>query len=209
MSNYNNNYKQKRNSEKARRIIEKEAAANEHLKEIRNAINECANTIANNHGLSEDVVQSIIALIYEDKEAATELPLRIKFVTDILEKYGYTNEDTIEVINSNFSLIKQKPINLLHSLAIANQYGFDEDLLINNSSYLNINEKELYALIENLKSIGMDITPENIIKSSINVRSKGQMADLIETYPLERRKILVYRTLYDRNVKVKTLSRTK
>ncbi len=200
MNNYNNNYIQKRNAEKNSKMMGKDIAEAEHYKEIKKVISECANIIAKKYGFSQNTCERIISLIYEDKGAVTELPLRINYVVNILEKYGYSSEQAIDVIDSNFSLIKQKPLSLLHNLAIANQYGFDEELLINNAKYSNINEKELYALIEQLKENGSNVTLENVLELNVKFRNNRKMSNLIEKHQLEKRKLYVYLTLYERNM---------
>lgn len=205
----NNNYTQKRETEEVVKRQRKENATAAHYKEIKSAIIACANNIAFQYGLSQDTCGKIIALIYEDKDAVVELPLRINYVANILEKYGYSYEKAISIIDSNFSLIKQKPLNLIHNLAIANQYGFDKELLVNNSDYSNINEKEMYALIEELKANNIDVTKENILKLNTNIRNSGKMSEFIKLHQLAQRTMLVYRTLYDRNMSNKTLSKTK
>ncbi len=209
MNNYNNNCTQKRNIEKRSRMVGKDAANSAHYKEIKNAIVECANDITSQYELSQDVCQKIIALIYEDKDAVAELPLRISFVVNALSKYGYTKKEAINIINSNFSLIKQKPLNLMHVLAITNQCGLDEELLVNNKKYSNINEKEMYALIEELKENKIELTLENILKLNSQIKSDDRMSKLIELHPLAQRTIYVYRTLYERNMNGKSLTKTK
>lgn len=200
MNNYNNNYIQKRNAEKNSKMMGKDIAEAEHYKEIKKVISECANIIAKKYRFSQNTCERIISLIYEDKGAVTELPLRINYVVNILEKYGYSSEQAIDVIDSNFSLIKQKPLSLLHNLAIASQYGFDEELLINNAKYSNINEKELYALIEQLKENGSNVTLENVLELNVKFRNNRKMSNLIEKHQLEKRKLYVYLTLYERNM---------
>lgn len=200
MNNYNNNYIQKRNAEKNFKMVGKDIAEAEHYKEIKKMFNECANSIAIKYGFSQDTCKRIISLIYEDKDAVAELPLRINYVMNILEKYGYSSEQAINVIDSNFSLIKQKPLTLLHNLAIANQYGFDEELLVNNAKCSNINEKELYALIEQLKDNGADLTLESLLELNVKTRNNNEMSSLIEKHQLEKRKLYVYLTLYERSM---------
>lgn len=205
----NNNFIQKRESEDVIRKQKKESAATAHYKEVQKAIRDCAKEITLQYGLSEATCKKIIALVYEDKDAAAELPLRISHVMGILEKYGYTKEEASSIIDSNFSLIRQKPLDLIHNLAIANQYGFDEELLINNSNYSNINEKEMYAIIEELKANGIEPALENVKQLNETLKADKKMSKVIELHPLARKTILVYRTLYDRNMNSKVLTKRK
>lgn len=207
---YNNNYIQKRSAEKNSKIVGKEIAEAAHFKEVRNAINLCANEIANKFGLSKSTAKNIASLISNDGEMSIEVYKRINFLLDLLEKYGYTKEKAISIIDSNFSLIQQSSISLIHNLSIASQHNFDENLLVNNRLYSNINEKELYALIEELKSNRVEITPENVLKLYILIKNDNKMADLVQLHPLEKRQVLIYRTLYERSISNnKTLSKTK
>ncbi len=201
MNYYNNNYIQKRNAERNSKIFGKEMAETSHYKEIRNAVNSCAYEIASKFGLSEITAKNIASLIYCDSEMGVEVFKRITFLMNVLEKYGYTDEEAINVIDSNFSLIQQPSINLIHNLSIANQYGFDEELLVNNAKFSSINEKSLYALIEELKSNGLDVIPENILKLNIQIKKDHKMSNLIKLHPLEKKDIYKYRTLYERSMK--------
>ena len=209
MSEYTNNYSQNRRKDKRLGTTKKDIATSAHLKEVRKAINECANGIALEHGLSNETAQRIVTLVYEDKDAVIELPIRINFIINTLKRYGYDEAAATQIIDSNFSLLRQEPISLMHSLSIANKYGFDEDLLTNNNAYPSVNEKELYALSEKLVSDGVEPTLETLSKLCMQVRNNNKMADLIEAYPLAKSRIYTLRTLYERDMKNKTLIKTK
>lgn len=202
-------FSKQRKKEKAAKMQMKNAQESARAKEIKRIINECASDISSKYGLSETSRKNIIGLIHEDIKAASELPLRIAFVISTLEKYGYSREKAINIIDANFSLLRQTPTGLIHSLAIANQYGFDEEYLVNNYRYLGIKEKELYSLTEELKSDGVELTLENVLEFYRQVKKDGRLSDLNALHPLSQKTIFIYRALYDKNMKEKQEAKTK
>lgn len=203
MNNYNNNYIQKRNAEKGFKMLGKDIAETEHYKETKNAAKIVAKEIASRFGLSEITEKNLASLMFSNEETKTELLKKAYFVNGLLINYGYTENEVADIINSNFSLINQPSIKLVHNLSIANFYGFDRYFLVNNAKFSNINEKELHALIEELKEKGSKITPENILKLNIKTKFNNGMSELVEKHHLEKRTLYIYRTLYERNMNYK------
>ena len=65
MNYYNNSYIQKRGAERNYKIVGKDIAESEHYKEVRAAINECANRIAERFGLSNNTSKNIALLVQD------------------------------------------------------------------------------------------------------------------------------------------------
>lgn len=202
-------FSKKREKEKIAKIQEKRTQESARAKEIKRIIYECASDISSKYGLSETSRKNIVGLIYEDTKAASELPLRITFTISTLEKYGYSREEAISIIDANFSLLRQTPTGLIHCLAIANQYGFDEEYLVNNHQYSDIKENELYSLTEELKSNGVKPTLENVSEFYRQVKKDGKKGELNRLHPLSPKTIFIYRALYDKNMKQEQIVRTK
>ena len=195
MKNYT--YSQKRESEKINKIVNDDISNQGHTKGIEDRVKKYSANICAKYGLPSRMRDNIASLIFADYENARLLPGKIENLLNILSKYGYG----VEVLENNFPLLKHSTVDLLNALSIANQYGFDEEILTHYSFYSNSSAKEVYSLTEELNRIGVTPDYKSVNKLYISFNNAGKMIKLNELHPMNQRKMFLYRALYSQKLK--------
>ena len=191
------NYVQMRENEKINKSTNKEFAIQSHSKNIEARVLKYAANICKKYDLPERMKNNIAALIFADYDNAKLLPNKIETILNLLSKYGYD----VKTLENNFPLLKHSTSDLLNALSIANQYGFDEEILAHYSFYSTSTAKEIYSLTEELKQNGVNPDYETVNKLYIKYNNAGKLKKLNELHPMNEIRIKVYRTLYDRKLK--------
>lgn len=146
-----------------------------------------------------------IEVLLREGISNVEVVKRISNIYNIFEKYGY--DDKISMLENNIGLLRYSVSDLNHVLAIANMYGLDETVLERPTISLRMNDNELYALTEELKSRGVEVSLESI-QSLFNElykehHSKQSLYDLVHKYPLTNKTIFAASFMYNQYLKAK------
>ena len=140
----------------------------------------------------------IDALLREDI-SGTEVAKRISNIYNILEKYEYDNKN--DMLEDNIRLLSHTADDLNHTLAITSMYGLDETILDRPTVCSRLNDKEIYALTEELKVRGVEVNLDNI-QDLFNAlyaenHNKKSLYDLVNKYPLTNKALFTMSFMYN------------
>lgn len=160
-----------------------------------------ANNIVETCGFQLTMKSKLKKTLFNNLILAKSLPIRINTLLGLLGRYGYSEEEALDIIEENNSILLKDSKDLMHSLAIANQYGFSKRILLNNSIVNYINSNLLYALTEELKSRGTEVNEINISRLNRQMMNENRIKEILEKYPLTNKKVFVLSFMYEKDLK--------
>lgn len=163
-----------------------------------NIAKDIAAFIVSDFGFEVSMSQKITRMILNNLTLAKILPSRISIILNILERYGYSHSESLEIIENNCQLLLKDSKDLLHCLAIVNQYGFDKEALLNNTLVSKISARYLYALIEELKANNVEVNEANIVRLYYDTNINDTSKDIIAKFPLTDKKVFTLSFMYDK-----------
>ena len=155
------------------------------------AIAKKVDSICNTYGLEERSSRELIRILLMEGISKAEISRRIEYIYDVLENYLYAQNKT-RILESNKSLLTHTTLDLMHTLAITSSYGLDNRILITPTIYSRIDDKTMYALIEELRELGLDVTFENIEHLYVYSIKEDLLHSLKKAHPLTKKVIFSY-----------------
>lgn len=160
-----------------------------------------ATNIVESFGFMPTMVSKLKKILFNNLPLAKVLPVRISALINLLLRYGYNETKALDIIEDNITIILKDSSDLMHSLAIANQYGLDKYILLNNTIANTISSKLLYALVEEIKANDMEISEENVARLYRDLIYDKGSKEILEKYPLTDKKIFVLSFMYEKHLR--------
>jgi len=183
----------------------KSFAISGYIEDCDNLIKEKVENICNSYGLIKRPTKEVIKLLIIECIPEREIINRIVCICDLLEKYGYG----IDTLEDNIKLLTHTSADLMYTLTITQTYGLDEEILTRPTFYSRVTYKEIYSLIEELKSRELDVNLENIQRLYSEYSNNKKLNDLNEIHPLDRKALFVATYLYNKNLNEKKSGKNK
>ena len=155
------------------------------------AIAKKVDSICSTYGLEERSSRELIRILLMEGISKAEISRRIEYIYEVLENYGYSQSKR-RILESNKSLLIHTSLDLMHTLAITSAYGLDNEILTTPTIYSRVDDKTMYALIEELKELGLDVTVEDIQDLYIYSVNKEILHSLRKAHPLTKKAIFSY-----------------
>ena len=184
-------YLRMRNNRKIAQSTSKSIAIKGYDDDLETVLVKKVDSICNAYNLERRSSKEMIRVLLTEGISEEKVTRRIDYIYNVLENYGY-NESKREILESNKSLLMHTSSDLVHTLAITSMYGLDREILTIPTVYSRIDDKTIYALIEELKEQGLDVTMENIQSLYINLSNKELLYELRQKYPLTKKVIFSY-----------------
>ena len=150
---------------------------------------------------SNKFFERCVRLIYNNSSLISVIEERIVNILSLIQSYGYTYEESIIILESNINLITIDPINLRKNLAIINQFGYDEEFLV-NPSIIHFEPEVIYSLSEYLKELNAPVNEKNMVRLYYCLKDRGRKY-IVSQYPLKPRNLGPLYFAYDKSMKSK------